>query len=494
MKPIEPVTFKTENGAEDPVENKRKVRNVLLDVYKEGMRFDMESPNELQTPAIQANPSDASSIWEHCTLDFTKFYQDNGSKITKGLKSILLKLFIKKYAEEHFAEFCKRVGELYIEVDITASIVKPYFTDRETRLYGSDDGSSCFRPGGCNESNGVFIDKSNCTGVICLAPPEGSRYAPGRMILFVKSGTEAHLLNQYTTNGRTSLPYSIFVRALEHLSGTKIRFHKVDSSGPDSGFLPVYTNSGNVVCTAIEGTFGTLTDHPGRFSCPACGDHFTLSTGSFEESGSDHLIGCCPDCYETDSSCCSSCGERLSEDDCYHSPGGEDYCESCHHDRYSFCECCSEDVDSDDMCTVHDERGREIYMCTHCRRNSGDFFECEKCGDWFHNNTRTRAEDTDSVYCEDCAGEVLSSCSDCDLGFEELTEIDGEYYCTDCKDSHKPEEEEEEEPAEESVHLPVYTNDVLIPCSCSSCSGAREVARNNGGFVPTHVKDARETA
>lgn len=438
MKNLNPVSFDAENGAQDVDSVKDSIIRAMEEVYP-------VVPEQI-TPGFAAARESLNSlafVWDASkNLDFTRFYQKNGSKITRGLKGVLLKMFLKPYVEKGFAEFCKRIGDLYIEIVVSASIQKPYFTIHSSAKYGSDDSGSCFRTGGENESNGKLIDGSPSTGVLCIGTPETSRYAPGRMILFIKTETEAHLLNQYTTDGRSGLPYSLFVRALERLSGAKISFRKVDSEGPERGFLPVYTNNGNIVCTATEGNFLSMTDSPGVFACPECGGKFTHKTGYFNESGSAHYVGCSEACTEDQGSVrCSDCGGRVHDDDSYSDDNGNPYCEGCYNDRFAYCDSCETSVDNDDMRDVHDERGRDAMVCRDCR--DAHYTECNKCGEFFHNDvTLITAVDTEMRFCDGC-GESLPCCDNCGDVFEDKGELDSDGNCATC---HVEPEEEEDAP------------------------------------------------
>lgn len=444
MKSSNPIEFNAENGAQDVGRITTAIKEIINSVYADADR----------TPEFEGSFRGTVFCDASTDLDFTHFYQKNGSKITRGLRGVLLKMFLKPNVEQGFSEFCKRIGDLYIEIVVTASIVKPYFSDRGTGNYGMDDKSSCFREGGQNECNGKFIDFSPSTGVLCIGTPDSSRYAPGRMILWIKTETEAHLLNQYTTDGRSGLPYSLFVRALERLSGTKITFKHVEEKGHRKGFLPVYTNNGNIVCTATEGNFLSLfepilsgenpalqTDSPGKFHCPECERSFTFNGGYYSNDGSNYLIGCSDDCADVNRERCDDCNCVVDEDDRYFDEEGTVFCQDCYDSRFSYCEECENAVPNDSMVPVHDSRGCEEFVCESCRDRH--YAECWECGDYHPNDSLVSSADTNNDFCPSCA-ENLAQCQGCDDLYKNVNKLDEDGNCKDCHVDPEPEEEEED--------------------------------------------------
>ena len=117
--------------------------------------------------------------------------------------------------------------------------------------------------------------------------------------------------------------------------------------------------------------------------CPSCG---------CEHWGDDNIE--CDDCKEGGTRRCADCGCRYDEDD-MHYIDGEWYCE----------DCCF-------YCAYHEEWevGENYYIdgygdvCRDALDYSGDFRECDNCGEYFYDDgNHVEAEDGSFFCCEQCA-------------------------------------------------------------------------------------------
>lgn len=374
-------------------------------------------------------------IWKRVTdINCDRYYLETGTKVTRPLKAMLHETLGKDSVNPLFAEFCKRVSHVYVQVTATAKLRDTYFGDEDAGSFG--DNNSCFLDGGCNELNGKFIDASPCTGVITVIPSE-PKYSAGRMIVWFLSPTTAHLINKYgSNNGQRELPHSIFARALEELTGTKITYHRTSVET-----LPVYLNNSPMVCTAVEGTFDSVVaDY--RFKCPECGTYYDPNTGVAHASGTNHYMACSHDCLnglsveDDDNITCEDCGrDGIHEDDAY-CVDGNYYCRRCYDDNFFFCESCNQDCPQEGSVVAHNARGHETTVCEGCA--DSDFFRCHHCDGYFHNDNGITTDDGET-YCEGCASDHVMTCEKCGVVSDDLDEFDGDGCCSDC---HVEDEEE----------------------------------------------------
>ncbi len=368
-------------------------------------------------------------IWKRVTeLNCDRYYLENGAKVTRPLKGMLVETLGKDSVTPLFAEFCKRVGNVYAQVSATAELRDTYFQDDDAGAFG--DSNSCFLDGGCNEINGKFIDASPCTGIITVTPDE-KKYSAGRMIVWFVDSTTAHLINRYGSNsGQRELPLSIFVRGLEVLTKTQLLWRRESVET-----LPVYLNNSPVICTAIEGTTfdSVVTDY--RFKCPECGIYYDPDTGVAHASGTNHYMACSHGCLNEmsdqndDTITCENCGrDGIHEDDAY-LVNDMYYCRRCYDNNFFYCESCNRDCAQEGSVVAHNSRGHETTVCEDCA--DSDYFRCNHCDDYFHNDNGTTTDDGDT-YCEGCASEYVMTCEQCGIVSDDLEDFDDDGCCSDC--------------------------------------------------------------
>jgi hypothetical protein len=363
-------------------------------------------------------------IWKSLLeLECDHFYTSTNSKITRPLKKLLETTFGKEVVAVYFAEFCKRVGNIYAQVHATTSLRNTYFSDADAGNWG--DGGSCFLQGGCNRIHGRFINASPCTGVITINPID-DRYAKGRMIVWFKDSHTAHLINKYSQSRGRELPHNVFVRALEALTDTQLSYHRPDRYTT----LPVYINNSPVICTTTNDTDFDHIIKSYKFKCHECSELYISGPNA------EYL---CNDCLEEndDRAICDNCGERIGPDDTF---GFNDYvyCETCYSDIVFYCECCSEDCSRDDAVAVVDSRGRDDgIVCSACAEDN--YYECNQCNCFARANDTISTDDGTS-YCNHCAAEQTQTCGKCGICSDDLDDFDDDGNCGEC---HEEEEEEE---------------------------------------------------
>jgi len=127
---------------------------------------------------------------------------------------------------------------------------------------------------------------------------------------------------------------------------------------------------------------------------------------------------------------CENCDSNISEDECIYTDDGC-YCESCHSDLFSQCEKCGEYVFNEDIISV--DNGNSCY-CQHCiDRGQVDVFYCEDCNEYFSDVVCIEDE---RWVCGSCSESTsYDICKGCGQYFynENLTEVDGLWYCKDCE-------------------------------------------------------------
>lgn len=136
---------------------------------------------------------------------------------------------------------------------------------------------------------------------------------------------------------------------------------------------------------------------------------------------------------------CYSCGERIDEDDCFSDMDGDQFCDSCFHDRYSYCESCSTCIPNDDVIELHGRHCNQ-YVCEDCADSDG--FESDVDNLWYRLSSSSdgyqRTEFEDGFECtDDQLGDIdYFVCEGCSFGFrnKEPAHIseDDECYCEDC--------------------------------------------------------------
>lgn len=136
---------------------------------------------------------------------------------------------------------------------------------------------------------------------------------------------------------------------------------------------------------------------------------------------------------------CEHCGDQIDEDDHYHSPAGDDYCESCYGDRVSYCGACDEGawrdditIDPDGNAICDDCYSALVRCCEHCQ---SDVWEsdakkdpagntiCNSCYDdkvaecvycykemW---NENAMADPNEDDCCRSCFDDLFAHCDDC---------------------------------------------------------------------------------
>lgn len=443
------VKFEVKNGAYNPASVNDQVVQRIYNCLFPGWLNDDE-------------PSEQADIRDKITrliaeLDLSHYYMDGGkgAKVTKPIKKILLQLLPKAKVEATMPTLCKKIAELYSpKMDIRA-----FWGDKA--LLGSgrwERTTTCFADDGCNKISRIFLEKFKRTKALVLesmtVENDCTKYLYARCIAFFAGGRNIYLSNFYW-NG---LPQNnlLFVEALRRLVGIpSVKYAK--AAFP----LPIYVNQDGLKVYDEDSR-----PYKGRifYPCPHCDEKVPDLTSY--TSGNTHHIGCSPECAGTSGSgyTCERCGEEIDEDDHYHSPNGEDYCQGCYDSYVAYCECCNNDVWVDNYLGdgYCDECGFICHQCDSVYSSSDHhegpdrrdyceccyddkFVECCECGAVMK-RTEAREDQDCYFFCADCYDDKYLECEEC--GKEMLRERAKDNLCEDCyADRQKILEEEADENA-----------------------------------------------
>jgi hypothetical protein len=123
---------------------------------------------------------------------------------------------------------------------------------------------------------------------------------------------------------------------------------------------------------------------------------------------------------------CEDCGVEINKDDSY-SVNDSIVCQDC-SDNYATCDHCDGQYLDDDMVSLIDSRGNDVYYCQDCFNDCG--FSCNDCGDnyLFQDSITTSAGNN---ICQRCYDSNYFTCESC----EEVYHNDryyGDGCCEDC--------------------------------------------------------------
>lgn len=155
------------------------------------------------------------------------------------------------------------------------------------------------------------------------------------------------------------------------------------------------------------------------YTCPDCGKEITMS---YEEAN-DSEIG------DEDAFI------QYLRDECEITTvqNGDDVCQDCLENDYSFCEDCEEYCHNDDMVYINNGYRDEGYVCQDCF-DRGNYFHCDCCDESFSDN-HLWASDGNRSICDRCSDDYVQ-CYDCGTiiacGYANYDEDRDEYYCDDC--------------------------------------------------------------
>lgn len=135
--------------------------------------------------------------------------------------------------------------------------------------------------------------------------------------------------------------------------------------------------------------------------CEDCCDRYYEFCNDCEEWYPNDEIICvdggythvCEGCLEEDYTRCDCCGEYYLNEDtfrAFHDGEDETVCESCLQEHYLYCDYCEEAIHEDNINTIYDKEGKELFICDDCLtirinsiNNGEDIQCCPECGAYY---------------------------------------------------------------------------------------------------------------
>jgi hypothetical protein len=253
---------------------------------------------------------------------FAWAYQKNGAKITKLLRTLLLRQLgvPKDVLESRWADYCKDVMSHYLPAfncEATWSVPKEIVGEGLM-----ESGSTCFAFDGENARCKDFLLGYNRARVLYLRNT-ADKMKRARCLVHFVGGRKIMLTNFYYV--RFPQNDRLFVEAVKHSLGLK----KFTFSYSSKDCLPVYTNGTTITITA-DRSF----DSSGvpKWTCYVCGKKVPLET--VKVSHGPYSYGCSYKCLEkhpniTNQRRCCECGDHFHEDDGTVNDYGDFLCSNC---------------------------------------------------------------------------------------------------------------------------------------------------------------------
>lgn len=401
-------------------------------------------------------------------LDCAAFYVNNRSKITIVLKKMLVNIYkeritgasgtpedlqlnlldCKKEFESKFAEYASDIAALYYP----KYNLKAYFGDKKFLGEGVyENGHTCFRRGGENETSKNFLVKFKRAKVLVLKREETESISGGmaRAIVYFAGARNIEMTNFYS-NG-LNIPLALWVEALRRLIGIEKVTWKENHS-----HLPIYTNGDAVLITTDKS--GPVNLSSQKWPCPHCNKKVSYGNFRTDRENSTVYLGC-PDCYnedrEEETYICGHCHEGFGNEEelSYCETLGISICDDCRGNLY-YCNKC--DTESfDEHIFVYSEKSG-CHYCTDCAE------VCDDCERVVLKESGGLVEVSGGqMLCDECR----NYCNKCEEHYNandmQYDEVDSEYYCSDCMkeiEARREEEEREEEEIKEEGADNEYSN------------------------------------
>lgn len=110
----------------------------------------------------------------------------------------------------------------------------------------------------------------------------------------------------------------------------------------------------------------------------------------------------------------------------------------------NICPDCEQFHREEDLTYIED---KNYYVCYNCLTDSGNYFYCDDCNNWYSTDTNSYETDDRRIICQDCANEHYVECADCGVMVHEqdcyYCEECDRYYCYRCWDDHYHEEDDD---------------------------------------------------
>jgi len=201
-----------------------------------------------------------------------------------------------------------------------------------------------------------------------------------------------------------------------------------NSYGNDK-YIQIYVSPTKIEIENAEGKDLSSTSEKGLIYTEECmallgflGDMNELVKAGWDD-GSIHL-------RDEDTPVCHECGEPIEEGNA-HEANGDDYCENCFYDLFSYCDGCGDFIDVQNGNYISTEDG---YLCNDCGRT------CPDCDQGYYTRGRHPmsfyevTDGNDREICEKCYLDNYFSCEKCDNAYpnDDRYEFNEESVCQEC--------------------------------------------------------------
>lgn len=158
--------------------------------------------------------------------------------------------------------------------------------------------------------------------------------------------------------------------------------------------------------------------------CVSCGNYSLFEHIHINSEG-NHICDNCKDQYYFE---CEECGELHHNDDWLETSDYTEICKECFDNNYFECEDCNSIYHNDEKYTVDNETD----ICGNC---IDDYFYCEGCGTYHHDNSTNQHNVRGYTYCTEYAENHYYYCNECDEYYtssETTYNENDNYICIHC--------------------------------------------------------------
>lgn len=340
--------------------------------------------------------------------DWSRYYRQDGAKITKTLTSILRKNLDKKEVERKFPQFAKDISELYHpSADLFA-----YFGDKLNLGEGVyETGPTCIAEGHQNQGTKRFVGQYKRTQMLCIEHRSQKRPSTGRSrcIAYFAGGRNIFLTNFYYNGMQNNR--LIFVEAVRRM----FNWDKVIWKTNETFFLPIYRN-GETIQVHPADRFRDHYDVKRMIPCPNCKKKIPESDYYYEERGHTRYMGCSKLCAEKASGMMRECllCNQTGNRERMHAFRGAFACTGCFTSATAACAGCGNRFLREEGTMTADD----IFKCPRCIKSSHICFLCKK----YYHRTVTMTADRDlegrsKKICYPCVEERKRKCQSCGCVF-----------------------------------------------------------------------------
>jgi len=347
--------------------------------------------------------------------DLRYFRNGKNEPVTNLFKKVIRNICKERnlqLSNDSLSRILNVVRKMYGDEGVLFAGLFPAEAFRKREYYGIPydlgDTNSCFRDGGCNEGNVLWLIKEDRkydrAKLVVFHYQNGSKVGVGRCWVYKVSPYAIYVTNFYSKGVELKderYKYTIvrLLRKLFDLSeNVKFRMRTPDMPIYLNGdgiviYEPAHYENSDQVLDALENLWST---------CLWCGaeervkDLKKYDERIYYSPASDDVSGLivCSDClYDLENMVeCADCGELISRDDATFIDGVGFVCDRCYEDGYFFCERCERVYRRDYAVFTPDNR----VLCEDCALEVGA--RCSVCGEFFYFDKEEEDEVTVQEY------------------------------------------------------------------------------------------------